>query len=243
MSDGNTPAESALTGAKVIAIVDHLDPEKDGLRRADSRRWRLLRDPGDTLVGGASILAWLTVFALGMLLNSAPFREDVSPKPPPPGSSEEMRTTWLRETANRPLPIRSLALAALTFAPINIGLLAIIAGFAGGCASRIAVRRRQSNEGPVFEAETDRDRKRLVFMTEHPIESSLRSFVVYLGVLAGIVIAAGNGAFETDKPDQYVRLAGGISAIAFVVGYDPTRFRDFLDLLPAPKGRGDQPVR
>jgi hypothetical protein len=67
-----------------------------------------------------------------------------------------------------------------------------------------------------------------VFRRESPFASMIRSFVVYLAFIAGIYITT-NAPFENPDPNQYVRFAGTISLFAFVVGYDPTKFQDFVN--------------
>ena len=60
-----------------------------------------------------------------------------------------------------------------------------------------------------------------------------RGFVVYLAFMAGIYITSAN-PFENPTAEQYVRFASTLSLFGFVVGYDPTKFQDFLGLLPKP---------
>ena len=45
---------------------------------------------------------------------------------------------------------------------------------------------------------------------------------------------ATNSPFASVTTDQYARLAGTISFLAFVVGYDPTKFQDFVTKGPMP---------
>ena len=39
---------------------------------------------------------------------------------------------------------------------------------------------------------------------------------------------ATNSPFANATADQYARLAGTVSFLAFIVGYDPTKFQDFI---------------
>jgi hypothetical protein len=75
------------------------------------------------------------------------------------------------------------------------------------------------------------------FRTENPMASMMRSFLVYLAFIAGVFITT-NEPFANPTPDQYVRLAGLLSFVGFLVGYDPTKFQDILSLKPVRKTEG-----
>jgi hypothetical protein len=118
------------------------------------------------------------------------------------------------------------------YTPLNVALLTLIAGFAGGCLSKVTYSHwgaEPGNPGPDL---TDPAVKaRVSFMTESPFASTMRSFLVYLGVLAGLYITT-NGPFDKPSADQYVRFAGTISLLSFLVGYDPTRLQDLINMVP-----------
>jgi hypothetical protein len=77
--------------------------------------------------------------------------------------------------------------------------------------------------------------QRALFRTENPLASMLRSFLIYIGFIAGVYIT-GNAPFADPTTDQYVRFVGTLSLLAFVVGYDPTKFQDFMSFVPRPGG-------
>jgi len=52
-------------------------------------------------------------------------------------------------------------------------------------------------------------------------------------VIAGLYFAM-DDPFKDPTPSQYMRLAGTLSLLAFVVGYDPTRIEQWLRLVPNP---------
>jgi hypothetical protein len=78
------------------------------------------------------------------------------------------------------------------------------------------------------------DEDRLAFLTENPISSALRGFFAYLAFLAGTVLGA-NAAFAVTTQDQYCRMAGAVAILAFVVGYDPTIFKQLISAVPRKK--------
>jgi hypothetical protein len=65
----------------------------------------------------------------------------------------------------------------------------------------------------------------------------MRSFIVYLVFVSGIYIATSdpfNPSSQAQGFTQYIRLAGLVSLLGFMVGYDPTRFEQWLDIIPSP---------
>ena len=76
------------------------------------------------------------------------------------------------------------------------------------------------------ESDEDLDRRNLAFLYGANT----------LGAVTGTFIAT-EAPFESPSSEQYVRLATTISLFAFVVGYDPTKFQQFLNLLPRRGGK------
>jgi len=163
-------------------------------------------------VGGTvAVIVWFLLFGAGLLIDSAPYRTKIS----------------------QGLFSATDIVATLCFyTPLNVALLTLVAGFAGGCLSRMTYSHwipQGSEEASGIP--TDTAAQRALFMTESPFASTMRSFLIYLGVLAGLYITT-NGPFEKPTADQYVRFAGTISLLSFLVGYDPTRLQDLIKLMP-----------
>jgi len=57
----------------------------------------------------------------------------------------------------------------------------------------------------------------------------LRGFVIYLLLLAG-VYAATPSPFNDTTPEQYVRMAGTVSLLAFLVNYEPNMFQSVINM-------------
>src|SRR5262249_46562888 len=186
------------------------------------------------MLGCAGVLTWLGLFAAGMMIDSKPLRDQLRA-----GNAGMETAAAVAGAAPGPavvppkLPIGPAATfrwntflaAILVYTPLNIALLTLLAGCVGGCASNI------THDPKVERAVDDAkavDAERLIYLTENPFASMLRSFVVYLGMIAGSVLVA-NDPFAEPTAEQYLRIAGTLSLFAFVVGYDPTRFRDFLN--------------
>ena len=143
----------------------------------------------------------------------------------------------------------SFFMGMFTYTPTNLGLLCFFGGLMGGCSSRAAYRRLRSlgkivaksdelapsNSGQDSSAQPILSKTRIFYLSEHPFVSGLRSFVVYLALLSGFYLAAGD-PFKDMSAGQYLRLAGLVSCVAFAVGYDPSRFTDLINNLPKPGG-------
>lgn len=172
-------------------------------------------------LGVVGLLFWLGLFGSGALIDSKPYRDALRGRPD--SAVPVAATASLTPAVNPTPPIHSkdLFLAILLFTPLNAALLTLSAGLIGGCASNITFSRQAS-------AESAAPPEREAFRSENPLASMLRSFLVYLAFIAGVYITT-NEPFENPTPEQYVRLAGTLSFFAFVVGYDPTKFRDFLN--------------
>lgn len=153
------------------------------------------------------MLGWLYVFGVGMLVDSKP----------------------LREALAKTLDWEVLIGAILTFTPTNVALLAMLAGFLGGCASLLMYSDYDPSASAKQNGKALIDEERLAYLQENPLGSALRGFVVYLTFLAGTVFSA-TGAFTATTQDQYCRLAGAVAVLAFGVGYDPTVFRQLIGL-------------
>jgi hypothetical protein len=133
----------------------------------------------------------------------------------------------------------SYFLATLTFMPVNVAILTVLAAFLGGCsASPQFVRdvearlRRIREEGGVNEELESR----LHYLNEHPAFSAFRGLIVYLVIASGLFVFAGSETF-TSVPDQtggltrYIRYASIFSVFGYMAGHDPTVFTSLLSLV------------
>lgn len=144
-----------------------------------------------------AVLAWVAVFSVGLLIDSAPFRARVGVLN---GAAVSLLGDFL--------------IATVTYTVTNIALLGCLAGLIGAI-------------GRTAGLEIQGDGEKLTDKTHPFLSGALRGFVVYLTVLSGILILFEN-PFKDPTADQYVRLAGLVSIISFVVSYDPRMFGFFL---------------
>lgn len=108
--------------------------------------------------------------------------------------------------------LRSGAIVFITYTYTNTGILCLLAGFLGtiGRRSRLGPELPQSDRDPV-----------------NPRTSAvLRGFLVYLAFLAGVLVFGDNPVEPTQT--QYIRLAGLISLLSFIVNARPSIFGQLL---------------
>jgi len=159
------------------------------------------------LLGVIGILGWITMFSLGLLVNSQVYRSGVL-----------QQFNWV-----------DFIMSVLTYTPTNIAMLSVIAAFAGGCASRMLIAGVAKKTGQASQDQEMEKTDSQLYMAENPFGSMLRGLVVYFGYLAGVFIA-NSAPFSNTTQEQYAQSAGIVSLFAFVVGFDPTVFRSFISI-------------
>jgi hypothetical protein len=159
--------------------------------------------------GLLAVHAWLVMFGMGLLVASKTYREQLL-----------QSFDW-----------KAFFISLLTYTPTNIAALCLLAAFCGGCASRMVIASAAALH-PGKESSKSADSHSDVYMTE---SSMLRGFVVYVAFLAGVYVGT-NAPFADPTQEQYARAAGTVSLLAFVVGYDPSLFRQFLNIGSKLKG-------
>jgi hypothetical protein len=159
---------------------------------------------------GTSILCWLILFSAGLVVSSNPYLEQLKVN----------------------FTIGSFFIAALVYTPSNIALLSVLSGFIGGCISRvIGVVEIDSKIEEARVAQNDTLLKNLErrksFLLESPVVSMFRGFLTYIGIISGVLLLV-YSPFKNTDPEQYIRIAGLVSGIAFIMGYDPTKFEELI---------------
>lgn len=157
------------------------------------------------LCGVSGVIAWIVFFSLGMLIDSSQYRTTLS-----------TNFKWF-----------NFLITMLTFTPSNIAILCLVSAFTGGCASLLVIKKAERALG-LDNNENERSNSQL-YMSENPFSSMLRGILVFFAFLAGIFITSSN-ALVVPTAEAYTQAAGFVSMIAFIVGYDPTMFRTFVNL-------------
>ncbi len=159
------------------------------------------------ILGIIGVLSWITMFGLGLLINSQGYRDSV---------------------VNH-FDLESFIMSILTFTPTNIAMLCIVSAFSGGCASRLLIAGINKKSGTAIENHEMNSPSSSIYLAENPFSSMLRGLVVYFAFLAGAFVASSN-PFANTSPQQYAQTAGVVSLFSFIVGYDPTAFRSFISI-------------
>ena len=144
-------------------------------------------------------IVWLVAFLAGTLINSAPYRERIT-------AFDGTGVTLTRDTL----------VVVFTYTLTNVAILCMSAGVLGQLGAR-AILLADSHTEP--NVPPDR--------TSPGSSAVLRSFLVYLAFLAGVLVFGETPASPTQS--QYVRLAGAMSLVAFVVSYRPALFGQILE--------------
>jgi len=178
-------------------------------------------------LGAAALLAWLVLFAAGLLIETGKYRRFLAPET----YADEVRAA---EEAGEPLSVyggnAASAFCATTvcYTPTNLIFLTLLAGLLGGCSSNVVAGSASREDVPQDQ------RRRQMYLEENPWSAMIRGFLVYLCVIAGLYFVM-DDPFKNPTPSQYLRLAGTLSVLAFVVGYDPSRIEQWIHLVPNPQ--------
>ena len=145
----------------------------------------------DTALLGVLLPLWLFLFLAGILVDSEPYRERFAAFQ---GGFADSLVAGL--------------VVLSTYTLINVAMLSIIASILGsiGAMARLGPERTHP---PAEGSELSSPRSAAV----------LRGFLVYLTLISGLIIFADTPAEPTQS--QYVKLAGILSVVAFMVSYKP----------------------
>lgn len=184
-----------------------------------------------------TFVLWLILFGGGILIDTEPFRRTISPQgaaalagelsdtlaatAPTPADIEGSHTIELtlaaaeapQETAGPGLLVSCLV-TLLWFLPLNLALLCAISGILGAFGNRANLH---AEDAPPVRGDE----------SNPTISALLRGFFVYLIVISGLLLLD-DDPFSKPTPGQYIRLAGFLSLLSFVVNYQPQVFGSLL---------------
>lgn len=174
-----------------------------------------------------SLVCWILLYGVGLLAESVEQRIMLSPHTMKMqlGENGQKLMTEVSKTLekdDRSFPKTTAFLQALlVYTPTNMAILTLLAGFLGGCVSNVKYSMMDDDERRNLTKEQD------AILSETPLAATMRAFVIYLCLVTGLY-AATNDPFKDSTPAQYARLAGSMSLVAFVVGFDPSRIKVWL---------------
>lgn len=146
----------------------------------------------------AAIVGWIVLFAAGVSIPSAPYI-----------SLLDQMTTAQTSSIDL-LGAGMMVVLCSTFT--NPGILSCLAAFLGGVAKRVQA------ESPPFDTGSDGPSAAAAIMS-----AVVRGFFLYLVMLSGLLLLT-TKAITDSTQEQYVQLAGTVSVLAFMVGYDSDFF-------------------
>lgn len=146
----------------------------------------------------AAIVGWIVLFATGVSIPSAPYITMLD-------QMTTAQTSFLGL-----LGAGMMVVLCSTFT--NPGILSCLAAFLGGVAKRVQA------ESPPFDAGGDGPSAAAACMS-----AVVRGFFLYLVMLSGLLLLT-TKAITDSTQEQYVQLAGTVSVLAFMVGYDADFF-------------------
>ena len=153
----------------------------------------------------SSLLLWFLFFGAGLTVNTQPYREAIQKECTP--TAEKFHSWFVVLTC---------------FTPTNVAILCFFAGLLGASGNQVKL-------GPDSHKTDGSDRT-------YPLLSALtRSFFVYIVLISGTFVLlpdpfpdptiAGSAKYsESDMRELYIRFAGLVSLLSFVVSYKPKHF-------------------
>jgi hypothetical protein len=180
-------------------------------------------------LGSLALIAWLAFFSVGLLIDSGKYRRHLTPQASTTALTAESQLGGKTVEEFHGSTAQAFGAAIICYTPTNLLFLTLLAGLLGGCSSNV---RAQQMENEL----KSENKERLMYLEESPWSAMVRSFVVYMCVIAGLYVVI-DDPFKNPTAAQYMRLAGTMSMAAFVVGYDPTQIRRWIGIMPGPPNR------
>ncbi len=224
---------SAVAGGAETKTSDRLNPDR-GLS------W------GETLMASVFLVMWLFLFGGGITMDTTKFRCAVSTGGASalatealPGDEASKSICQKAENASW-VPIWSSSLSTegartyrllvawagilFFFLPLNLAMVSAAAGALGSFGNKVNLEHDRTE--PVTEALQGQPRS--VDVSNPILSGLLRGLFVYLFFISGLLLFD-DKPFSSPGPGQYIRLAGFISLISFLVNYRPHLFTTISD--------------
>ncbi|MBS1747470.1 MAG: hypothetical protein JST21_14985 [Bacteroidetes bacterium] len=197
-------AISALTTEEKIFAGNHLQTSLVKYKHANRRMIM-------AVIGSCATFVWITLFSIGMVIDSSVFRNTLTSD-----------FSWYK-----------LSMTLLTYTPSNIALLCLASAFIGGCSSMLVITKISNANS---DNETDDAMNTKILNNETPVNAMFQGILVYFAFLAGVFITSSNAILKPTA-ESYTQAAGIVSMLAFLAGYDPTMFRSLMSLSDKLKGK------
>lgn len=189
-------------------------------RHADGRQ---TLSPFECSTAVGVFIAWIALFAVGILVDTEPYRRVISPTAVTklasavPGAQDQEAAKVVAPAppvASRSGLMKSWVIVIFCFLPVNLVWLCATSSALGAFGNRAnltndrAGRQARDNNNPY-------------------IAAVLRGFFAYLFLISGLLLLD-DAPFSNPAPAQYVRLAGFLSLLSFVISYQPRFFNTLI---------------
>jgi hypothetical protein len=161
----------------------------------------------ETLIGALALVAWVCFFGAGILVSTKPLRD----------------AFWGTAPLSFFTRFGYLLVTVCCYTVTNLFFLSCISAFLGCMACRWQV-----NPAPAAGGEAKPDPSAGAPAHRLYAAALLRGFLLYTFVISGLLVMSTEASVIDTNPAQYVRLGGFVSAIAFIVGYDPQLINRFI---------------
>ncbi|MGE3109997.1 MAG: hypothetical protein AB7G11_06245 [Phycisphaerales bacterium] len=199
-------------------------------------------------LGGMVVTAlWIAMFTVGLSVPSLPFRSGllaVGSSTTPPDAFQ----------INGPLDaIYALTVVCFAYTPTNLVLLCCLASLIG-CLGYYATTNGVASHTPPTHPHADdhdlaagphspsRDHPADTLSLRPAISAVMWGFFIYLFLISGTLLAMEN-PFASTTPEQYLRLAGTASLLAFVVGWQPEVITRLVTQIGRSRISSDKPAQ
>ena len=195
-------------------------------------RWQVLG-------ASAFLISWLSLFAGGITVDTTRYRCAISPnaarvlalegRPDDPLARDVCKPYELAASSSSnasgfgPTALAWVAIL-LFFLPLNLAMVSASAGVLGALGNKANLEHDEIEPADALEARPIRSTD-----TSSPLMSGLlRGLFVYLFFISGLLLFD-DKPFSSPGPGQYIRLAGFLSLISFLVNYRPHLFTTITD--------------
>lgn len=129
-------------------------------------------------------------------------------------------TNPIRAQLSQQFKLDDFLLVVLAWIPTNLGILSILAGLSGALVRSLL----RSLEVASDQLNKEKESSRI-------LAGGVAGLIFYLSLMAGAFLLM-DDPFQTTTKQQYFRVAGVVSFMAFLAGFRPELLRRVLDKLP-----------
>jgi hypothetical protein len=209
----------------------HTGPQSAGWASRVVHRFGGRRTVYAAIAGTLATGLWLGLFTIGLAVPTQPYRDRLMAMDPSKAGAPAISEIF-----------SSLIVVGFAYTPTNLALLCCAAALVG-CLGRLATTNdaearaiidQERNGTAKTEGAADEGGGTRVSPLAPAITAITWGLFIYLIVVSGTVVVTGD-PFKSTSPEQYLRLAGSASLLAFAVGWRPQSITQFVNVVCASK--------